>query len=402
MRWAARPHLHLSQPLLLFLRTKMELCSPKSVARPCPRPHFYRPMGGGRLDFTQRRGRPPAAEHRRALCAELEGHVMTCVKDENGNHVIQKCIEQIGRESAQVRFIVDSFDGEVANLATHRYGCRVIQRVLENCRRDLADPVLNEILTESRSLMRDQYGNYVVQHVLEHGADRERAAIIARVRGLDIDGNPPAEGSEPAPKGGASPFLDLCRHKFASNVVEKCLISASAAERDSIINDMLKMDVDGACDVHAMVKDPYANYVVQKVLDIGDPQQRERVLNAIRPKAAQLKRYTYGKHILARLAQGQPNHMSQGMNGMGMNGMGMNNGMGMMNNGMGMNGMGMNGQMNPMQMNQMQMNQMQMNQMQMNQMNQMGQMGGQMGMQGMQGMQGQMQVRREEKRKEEK
>ena len=41
-------------------------------------------------------------KHRQELCAELEGHVMTCVKDENGNHVIQKCIEQVGARSDQV------------------------------------------------------------------------------------------------------------------------------------------------------------------------------------------------------------------------------------------------------------------------------------------------------------
>lgn len=29
------------------------------------------------------------------LIKELEGHVMQCVRDQNGNHVIQKCIEQV-------------------------------------------------------------------------------------------------------------------------------------------------------------------------------------------------------------------------------------------------------------------------------------------------------------------
>jgi hypothetical protein len=29
-----------------------------------------------------------------AVAAELHGHVMRCVLDQNGNHVIQKCIEQ--------------------------------------------------------------------------------------------------------------------------------------------------------------------------------------------------------------------------------------------------------------------------------------------------------------------
>jgi len=35
------------------------------------------------------------AEQQGILVKELEGHVMKCVKDQNGNHVIQKCIERI-------------------------------------------------------------------------------------------------------------------------------------------------------------------------------------------------------------------------------------------------------------------------------------------------------------------
>jgi len=50
-----------------------------------------------------------------------------------------------------------------------------------------------------------------------------------------------------------------------------------------------------------MVRDPYGNYVVQKILDIADDRQQEALCNYLKHHAAQLKRYTYGKHILVRL-----------------------------------------------------------------------------------------------------
>jgi hypothetical protein len=76
------------------------------------------------------------------LVKELEGNIMKCVKDQNGNHVIQKCIERV--PSQLIGFIVESFrylfvsiflsfSGQVYSLATHPYGCRVIQRILEHC-----------------------------------------------------------------------------------------------------------------------------------------------------------------------------------------------------------------------------------------------------------------------------
>lgn len=59
------------------------------------------------------------------LVQELDGHVMKCVRDQNGNHVIQKCIECVPTE--KITFIISAFHGQVATLSTHPYGCRVIQ-----------------------------------------------------------------------------------------------------------------------------------------------------------------------------------------------------------------------------------------------------------------------------------
>jgi hypothetical protein len=56
---------------------------------------------------------------------------LKCVKDQNGNHVIQKAIERLAPE--HIRFIIDAFYGQVYVLATHPYGCRVIQRIFEHC-----------------------------------------------------------------------------------------------------------------------------------------------------------------------------------------------------------------------------------------------------------------------------
>ena len=37
----------------------------------------------------------PSMEAKAAIAAELDGHVMKAIQDQNGNHVIQKCIEQV-------------------------------------------------------------------------------------------------------------------------------------------------------------------------------------------------------------------------------------------------------------------------------------------------------------------
>ena len=53
--------------------------------------------------------------------------------------------------------------------------------------------------------------------------------------------------------------------------------------------------------LQVMMKDQYANYVVQKMIDVAEPSQRKILMHKIRPHISTLKKYTYGKHILAKM-----------------------------------------------------------------------------------------------------
>lgn len=50
-----------------------------------------------------------------------------------------------------------------------------------------------------------------------------------------------------------------------------------------------------------MMKDQFANYVIQKMIDVSEPTQRKQLLHKIRPHLNTLRKYTYGKHIIAKL-----------------------------------------------------------------------------------------------------
>jgi hypothetical protein len=67
-------------------------------------------------------------EQQTQMASELDGSIMRCVRDQNGNHVIQKCIECIPHE--RIHFIISAFYGHVVELSMHPYGCRVIQVLL--------------------------------------------------------------------------------------------------------------------------------------------------------------------------------------------------------------------------------------------------------------------------------
>ncbi|KAL5823696.1 hypothetical protein ACOSQ4_021596 [Xanthoceras sorbifolium] len=214
------------------------------------------------------------------LVLELDGHVMRCVRDQNGNHVIQKCIECV--PTKKIEFIISAFRGQVALLSTHPYGCRVIQRVLEHCsNQQQCQCIVDEILESACALAQDQYGNYVTQHVLERGQPHERSQIISKLAGK---------------------IVQMSQHKYASNVIEKCLEYGNTAEQELLIEEIIGQSEEND-NLLSMMKDQFANYVVQKILERCSDKQRELLISRIRIHCNALKKYTYGKHIVARFEQ---------------------------------------------------------------------------------------------------
>jgi len=209
-----------------------------------------------------------------AILHELQDHVLKCVRDQNGNHVVQKCIECIHPE--ELDSMIESFSGEVAKLSTHPYGCRVVQRVLEYCNHQQTVGVLDELFRKIEMLVQDQYGNYVIQHILEKGQDSDKQKIIQHVTGR---------------------VATLSCHKFASNVVEKCVVFTNAKLRSQLIAEVCQNNND----IFQMMKDQFANYVIQKMLDFSDHEERKILLSKMRPHIGALKKYTYGKHIITKL-----------------------------------------------------------------------------------------------------
>jgi pumilio RNA-binding family len=219
------------------------------------------------------------------LLGEFHNNVLALIHDQNGNHVIQKCIEVMSQKakagwetndeakamffSEQIDFIVDDVLANVASLSCHPYGCRVLQRILEYCPEPKKSMTLDEISLCHRTLLDDQYGNYVIQHVLQFGRVEDRDLVLEMVveNGL----------------------LKLSRQKFASNVVEKLLKYGNAEQRKAVVREMLRVvdeqtgdfvdeGTEGTSVVLLMVRDAYANYVVQTTLDVMPASQEKTLL----------------------------------------------------------------------------------------------------------------------------
>ncbi|EAW08696.1 mRNA-binding protein PUF3 [Aspergillus clavatus NRRL 1] len=211
-----------------------------------------------------------------SMVKELENHVLKCVRDQNGNHVIQKAIERV--PSQYVQFIINAFKGQVNRLAAHPYGCRVIQRMLEHCEEEDRESILAELHACTTHLIPDQFGNYVIQHVIENGEEKDRSRMITIV---------------------LSQLLVYSKHKFASNVVEKSIEFGEESQRRQIISTLTSPNDRGESPLLGLMRDQYGNYVIQKVLGQLKGEEREGLIEQIRPLLSQLKKFSYGKQIVA-------------------------------------------------------------------------------------------------------
>eukprot|EP00970_Alexandrium_tamarense_P019631 scaffold14297_cov752-Alexandrium_tamarense.AAC.1 len=66
-------------------------------------------------------------------------------------------------------------------LSRHTYGCRVVQRMVENCVEPQKSRILDSIIACRKQLIEDQYGNYVIQRCLQYGRPSDRDAIFESI-----------------------------------------------------------------------------------------------------------------------------------------------------------------------------------------------------------------------------
>ncbi|EDO15778.1 hypothetical protein Kpol_478p14 [Vanderwaltozyma polyspora DSM 70294] len=211
------------------------------------------------------------------LVLELADCVLPMIKDQNGNHVIQKAIERIPID--KLPFILDSLKGQIYHLSTHAYGCRVIQRLLEFGSKDDQTRILEELHDFIPYLIQDQYGNYVIQHILQQKDEdlmkENMSPSIAKAKQEIVDIV-------------SENVVEFSKHKFASNVVEKTILHGNEKQRNAVTSKIIPRDLEHAANLEdnapmiLMMRDQFANYVVQKLVSVTGGDEKKLIVVAIR------------------------------------------------------------------------------------------------------------------------
>ncbi|SCU96729.1 LANO_0E14202g1_1 [Lachancea nothofagi CBS 11611] len=211
-------------------------------------------------------------EQKVMLVNELSGCVLQMIEDQNGNHVIQKAVERI--PMTKLPFILESLQGQIYHLSTHSYGCRVVQRLLEYGSPEDQDTILDDLDPFLSFLIQDQYGNYVIQHILQHGPGNTDVHIGMTKQAI-VDAV-------------SKNVVEYSKHKFASNVVEKTMLFGSPSQKKQFLERVLPKNAEHATHLEdnapliLMMRDQYANYVVQKLVGVTQGSDKKLTVIAIR------------------------------------------------------------------------------------------------------------------------
>ena len=200
------------------------------------------------------------------------------LKDLNGTYIVQKFVKynlyDYGFKINQI--IIDNS----IELCTYRHGCCVIQKYIETRDQNMLPQLIYKLLDGFKSLITDQFGNYVIKTILFIG-NPEYNNRIGEYISMNV--------------------VSYSKHKYSSNVVEKCFDFCQGFYLNKLI-----FLVQQENNLKELILDEHGNYVVQKVLSISNMKKKKEMLSVIKSLFPLLRQTHFGLRIIHRISLTYP------------------------------------------------------------------------------------------------
>jgi len=187
------------------------------------------------------------------LVEALRKDIVRVIVHASGHFVVLRMLQKFPYHST--KFIDDAIVGNCLQISTDHHGLRVVKAVIAARRPQDLTRLFKQISRITMKLVENQYGNYVVQAVLDVCSH----AVATNVK-MKMEGK----------------YMRLSKQKFSSNVVEKCLKQSGAHWRSIVINELTEQP-----GVSELLRDRYGNYVLQTALSVASGSQVQQIMHAI-------------------------------------------------------------------------------------------------------------------------
>ncbi|KAF1744968.1 hypothetical protein MXB_3260, partial [Myxobolus squamalis] len=219
-------------------------------------------------------------------------------------------------------------EASAVDLAKDQHGSRHIQQKIEGASESVISSMIVELTQDEHQLVLlvgDVFGNYVIQKLFDHGNEEHCLAIVNKIKGNILHLSVQMYGCRVVQKAIESGskiiqeiiieelgghVLDCIKDQNGNHVIQKCIEKVDSRMLDFIIKETVNKIIENSVGseddiVFKMMKDAYANYVIQKMIDVLINDHDHDVFNnlvaKIRPHYPSLRKISYGKHIINKI-----------------------------------------------------------------------------------------------------
>ena len=170
-----------------------------------------------------------------------------------GTHILEKILSYF--EDEFVKEIIDYVYKNFIDLSFHINGiCIVKKLLLMTHKKSLHNHIKKIIYDNAMNLIVHQYGNYVIQTIVENWDDNELEDILNLYK---------------------NKYIYLSKQKFSSNAVER-ILEKNKKNLENYINEICNEN-----NIIEIIKNKYGNYVIQKAVKLSTGESRERIVGEI-------------------------------------------------------------------------------------------------------------------------
>ena len=169
-------------------------------------------------------------------------------KSPYGNHIMQKFLTTI-HLSEFTKFIYDYTFDHFMEIAGTKHGVCVIQKCVSEGDEKQRVKIYEIIIKNLDSLIKDQFGNYLIQYILINTKTKEKFMEIMPII-KKIEEN----------------LIYYCKCKFSANVIEKCFENKENYIREHFLEYLLNHYKDNIMEI---LLDQYGIYIILKALKLN-------------------------------------------------------------------------------------------------------------------------------------
>ncbi|KAL4392559.1 hypothetical protein HN51_014057 [Arachis hypogaea] len=224
--------------------------------------------------FLQRTFEEGTPEDVQVIFNEIIDHVVELMMNPFGNYLMQKLLDVCSEEQRmQILLIITEERGQLVRISLNTHGTRVVQKLIETLKtRQQISLVVSALEPGFLALIKDLNGNHVVQRCLLCLNNEDNKFIFVAA---------------------AKYCVDIATHQHGCCVLQRCIGHSTGEHREKLIAEI-------SANALLLSQDPFGNYVVQYILELGIPHATGAILLQFEGNYVHLSRQKFSSHVVEK------------------------------------------------------------------------------------------------------